>query len=505
MSKPLFANLGFLLQISGLLTIIPILMGLYFGESRAVESLSLACVAFLGVGFLLNALCERKELSFKDSYFLFLLTFILLPLIGSIPFLYTDPFASPSFIENFTNSCFESVSGFTTTGFSFIAFPENLPASLLLYRSLTELMGGVGIVFMLLAFFESRKSFNAICNSIGVDDLNGNLKKTYLYVFGLYSIGIVVFIGIFFVMGFTNIINLTSFVIDTLTGGFQPSTIQIQQYLGLAPRFFTIMLMLFGAVNFGFIYNMFIRKVRKAFSREVILFFLIIAVGTIAVSFASNIGVFDSLYHVVSMSACVGFNYIPLSSFGDTAFSILIVLMLIGGCTFSMAGGIRVCRILTFARTTKEKIEAMFDRENSDALLKKELDANDNNGGLSVSVFIVLFIFTLVLFAIIFTTMGVSFKDALLEMGSALTTNGISIGAISVSMPIGCKWLTMFAMIIGRVEIMTIIFVIFSVGKKIPIKLPSLSNAVDSIIDFIKDVLSMLLDFLRDLPSRIRS
>ena len=174
MTKRLLANLGFLLQISGLLTIFPIGLALFYNETQAAISLFLACVTFLGSGFLSNALCERKDLDFKGSNFLFLATFIVLPLIGALPYFYLDLspaiglFGSSSILDTFTNGLFESVSGFTTTGFSFISAPEALPSSIRVYRSLTELMGGVGIVFLLLAFFESKKSLNNLSNSTGI-------------------------------------------------------------------------------------------------------------------------------------------------------------------------------------------------------------------------------------------------------------------------------------------------------------------------------------------------
>ena len=468
MSNRIFANLGLLLQIAGLLTILPIGIGLYFNEPQAVISLFLACVGFLGCGFLLNALCERKDLDFKCSNLLFLATFIIMPLIGAIPYFYIapDPFGSANILDKFTNGYFESVSGFTTTGFSFITNPDVLPKSLLIYRSLTELMGGVGIVFLLLAFFQSRKSLNNLSNSLGIDNVNGNLKKTYFSVFAIYGGYILVFTGIFYALGFTNLVNTGTFVIDTLTGGFQPSTLQFQQYLSLAPKICITVLMLLGALNFAFSYNLFTGKLRKVISSEFAAFFLIIALGTVSVSLLSNIGVFDSLFHVVSMSSSVGYSYIPLASFGNTTLSILIVLMLIGGCTFSMAGGIRVYRIITFGKSVKENIVGLLVREHAIAKPKKTTSANGSLENLSATVSILLFIFILVVFAVIFTTIGVTFTDAIFEVGSALTTNGISMGATTVTMGIGYKWLMIAAMTIGRVEILSILIALVAFRRK---------------------------------------
>jgi trk system potassium uptake protein TrkH len=475
MSSRIYANLGFLLQIAGLLTILPIAVGLVFEETETVVALFLACVTFLGCGFLLNALCERKDLDFKSSNVLFLAAFIVLPLIGALPYLYSDPFKSLNVFDRFTNSFFESVSGFTTTGFSFIANAETLPKSLLIYRSLTELMGGVGIVFLLMAFFQSKqKSLNTLSNSLGVENVNGNLKKTFLSVLAIYGGYVLAFTAIFFFLGFSNLINTGTFMIDTITGGFQPSEQQFQQYLSLAPKILIIVLMLLGSLNFAFSYNLFTRKLRKMFSWEIALFVVIILLGTASVSLLGNIGALDSLFHVVSMSSSTGYYYIPLTSFSSTIISIFIVLMLIGGCTFSMAGGIRVSRLIAFAKSIKESIRSVLVKENiipepiSEPILEplKDMNSNGRLENFSASVAILLFTVVLVVFAVIFTTIGVSFTDALFEVGSALTTNGISMGATTVLMPIGYKWLMIGAMTIGRVEILSILIAIIAYRSK---------------------------------------
>src|SRR4030042_6161608 len=135
------------------------------------------------------------------------------------------------------------------------------------------------------------------------------------------------------------------------------------------------------------------------------------------------------------------------------------MLMLIGGCAFSMAGGIRVSRLITFARSMKHSIEDVLIKEKVMSEPEAPEEAN-NHEYLPALVSILLFVFTLVIFALLFTSMGVSFTDALFEVGSALSTNGISMGATTISMPIGYKWLMIVAMTIGRVEILSILIAI---------------------------------------------
>ena len=121
-----------------------------------------------------------------------------------------------------------------------------------------------------------------------------------------------------------------------------------------------------------------------------------------------------------------------------------------------MAGGIKIYRVISFLRSTKQSVKGILIKEK---VIQEKSKSAEVNGveNLSALVAIVLFVATLVVFSIIFSTIGVSFSDALFEVGSALTTNGISMGATTVLMPIAYKWLLIIAMIIGRIEIIPIL------------------------------------------------
>jgi len=414
----------------------------------------------------MNALCERKDLDFKSSCVLILLAFLLMSLIGAIPYVYNDPFNSPNPIERFTNAYFESVSGFTTTGFSFIPNSDALPKSFLIYRSVTELMGGVGIVFLLLAFFHSRKSLNGLGNALGIERIGDNLKRMFFSVFLIYSAYVIVFTIIFYVLGFQDVVKTGSFVIDTITGGYAPSPSQFQQYLSIPARVCIIILMFVGSVNFSFNYHLFTRKPKKALSKEFLLYSLIIVISTILIFSLTGRGPLTSLFHVVSMSSSTGYDYINIpGAFDDTVKSIFILLMILGGCGFSMAGGVKMFRIISFLKSVKQSIEGILIKEKVIQEQGEEAGVK-NSEHFSILVSILLFVTTLFIFSIIFSTIGVSFTDALFEVGSALTTNGISMGATTVAMHIGYKWLLITAMLIGRIEIIPILIALSPYKRK---------------------------------------
>jgi len=479
MSKSILANLGFLLQIGGLLTLLPILVGLYYNEIESLVSIFLGSVCFLACGFLLNALCQRRDLDFKSSCAFVVIAFLALSLIGAVPYVYSDPFNSTNPAERLTNALFESVSGFTTTGFSFIT-SEDLPRSILLYRSVTELMGGVGIVFLLLFFFHSEKSISSLGNTLGIENLNGDMRKTFVMVFLIYGVYIIIFSLLFYVFGIWDAVRAVSLVIDTITGGFSPSPRQFQQYLSIPFLVCFLVLMFVGSVNFSFNYNLLTRKLKQSLSKEIRIYLLVIVTGTISIVAVSGMDAFDALFHVVSMSSSTGFDYIGISTMNDTVLSIFLLLMILGGCAFSMAGGIKMSRIMSFLRLLKHDVNETLRKE---VATEEDLAINEKIGVeyTSAAVSILLFVGTLFFFSTMFSTIGVSFTDALFEVGSALTTNGISMGATTVSMPTGYKYLLMTAMIIGRVEIMTILV---AVWKHQRINLNSLWNRMRELMRF---------------------
>jgi trk system potassium uptake protein TrkH len=460
MNRKLLANIGFLLQISGILTLLPILAGFYYNEINAVISVLLTSVAFLGSGFLLNSLCERKDLDFKSSCVLMVISFIIMGLIGSIPYIYLDPFGSVGVIDRFTNGFFESVSGFTTTGFSLIPETNTVPYTLNLFGSVTELIGGIGIVFMLLVFFQKGDSLNSLREAVGVEELEENIRKTYSIILLVYGAYIVLFTVIIFLIGDLDFVRSFCLVIDTLTGGFSPSSTELAA-MGISVQTCLLALMFIGSVNFSFIYRILTRKLTWGLSREVQLYILVIVTSTILFTLSSGVGVFDSLFHVLSMSSSTGFDYIGIGGLNQVSISILILVGLLGGCGFSMAGGIKMFRLVFFGKSIHHSVvDTVRDVEYIPE--ERPIEGNHHAGIASANVSIIIFLFITLVFSVILATSGASFFSSLFEIGSALSTNGATLGITAPSLGLGYKYLLIACMLIGRVEVMTVLVAVFT-------------------------------------------
>ena len=436
--RRIVCNLGFLLQVTGLLLFLPIAIGLQAGELAAVSSLIATCFLSFGVGFVFNSFAERKELDERTSLWLMLSAFAILPLVLMVPYIWNNVFHAGNLLDLFTNAYFETVSGFTTTGFSFIANPASLPTSLLFYRSLVEFIGGVGFVYILVAFLYPSESLDDFCEASGIEKLTDNLKKVFAAIILIYTLFVVIFTAIFFTYS-NNLIVSSCAAIDILTGGYQPN---ISAGIGIF-QVSILVLMLLGSLNFSFHYNLFTLKIRKLLTPEIKFYLEFLAVVTVVISFLAWINPFDSLFHVVSMASSTGIEYVNIASTPIAAKVLFILVGLAGGCAFSMAGGIRMNRI-------HQLVNAL--RRNDDKPTRDELK--------SILVFIISFVILLLLLSLVFSTVGISFLDSVFEVGSALTTNGVSMGITTIALPLGYKWLLIFAMVVGRVEMVNLFKII---------------------------------------------
>jgi trk system potassium uptake protein TrkH len=435
------ANFGFFLQITGLLLALPIAIGLQNAEVQAVASIIATCFISFGVGFILNSYCERKELDETKSLLLMIITFTILPLVLMIPYVWNNVFSSGNPFDLLTNAYFETVSGFTTTGFTFIANTQILPISLLFYRSLVEFIGGVGFVYLLVAFLYPNRSLGAFAEAFGMEKISDNLRKVFLLVMFVYTSFVVLFTVVFYFVYSPDLVVASTAAIDILTGGYQPN---VTAGFGVF-QISIIVLMLLGSLNFRFYYNLFHLRIRSALTREVKLYLEIIAGATILLAVLAWVNPFDSLFHVISMMSSTGVDYIGVAVTPIAAKVAFIIVMLIGGCTFSMAGGIRIQRIRLLLDALRRKGNQP-DREELKVVLTS----------------IVSFLVILLVLSLIFSTIGISFLDSLFEVGSAFTTNGISMGITTVTIPLGYKWLLILAMVLGRIEIVSVFKVLSS-------------------------------------------
>jgi trk system potassium uptake protein TrkH len=466
--RALLANMGFVLQMSGIFLILPIIVAFAFNETSAVIALFLAATAFFVLGFASNALCERKELTFKQSCTLIVLVFVLLSVIGSIPYIYISISAGEQYVAKVvTDGVFESASGFTTTGFSVINNLSAIPKSILFYRGLTQFIGGIGIVLVLLAFFYPEAKLQEFSRGMGFSK-NEKIKKTFLIITSVYCTYTAVMIIAGFVSGYHDIISLSSLIFSAVsTGGFAPFNDITSAATQFPLNFILILSMILGATNFIVLAALFKGKIKEFIKSEISVFLGIAIVSILITTIFFKLSEVDSAFHVISFMSTTGLGYLPQSSYSDGLKLLFIFLMFIGGASFSTAGGIKIYRfILLFKVAKKAVVDEITEQDTPVKLFGKEY----SNAEIIQSLGLVVLMAVIILVSSFIVSSYGNYPpiDSIFDVTGAIATTGLSVGVAGPSLVLELKWLFVFLMIIGRVEIIAF-FTIFS-RKKEPSK-----------------------------------
>ncbi len=455
--RPVLSNLGFVMQIAGIFLLFPIVSAFYLNETSTLISFFVTGFSFFVLGFVLNALSERAEMSYKQSCILLSASFFMLSLIGSIPYLWNNPFGQESALNVFTNSFFESVSGFTTTGFSLIGDMSAVPRSLAFYRSLTELIGGLGIVLIILAFFYKGNTIQNISRVISLVDISKNLRRSFVSIMAVYLIYLAILTGAFYFIGFTNVLDVVSTVLGGLmTGGLSPVT-DFSVFAAYPANVLLAVSMLLGSVSFIVHYKIFSIRIREALKKELFIFLGIIVAATALIYLVYRLDVSETLFHVISASSTTGFSTWDYSVFSHNLKLIFVVLMFIGGMSISTAGGVKVLRLAVFVKSVPKLIKSL--------LLDKDVETgfegkSYSNRDMAVNMALILLSVTAIFAgSLIFTAAGFSFVDSVFETTSAFSTAGLSSGIVSLSLLVHLKWVLIFLMLIGRIEIIPFLII----------------------------------------------
>lgn len=463
----LLANMGFILQISGVFILVPIVVSFILGETEAALALFMTATCFLVLGFLTNSMCERRDMSFKQSCALIVLVFVLLSVIGSIPYLYIG-FSDGTFLQHLTDGLFESVSGYTSTGFSVVPDLSVLPQSIILYRGLTEFIGGIGIVVVLLAFFYPEAKLREFAKSMGITKTNHKIKRTFLFIIAVYCAVTIIMVVLGYVGGFHDLINLASVIFAAMsTGGFSPvndlTPLISQPPLNIIVPF----CMVFGASNFLVLATLYRRKIREFINSETTVFLVMVVIATGVLTFFFRYDTYLAGFHVISAMSTSGFSYVAIAGLNDSVKLFLVLLMFIGGASFSTAGGIKLYRFLLVIKSIPQTVAFTIvgkDTKNSKiSLLNKKYTYSEV---MQATTMIFLTAVAIFISSFIVSYYGYKPVNAIFDCTSAVATTGLSAGVVGPTLPLELKWMFMLLMILGRVEIMVFLVALSRVRER---------------------------------------
>jgi len=446
--KAILGNLGFVLQFAGVLLLVPAIVATILSETEIATGIYLNTVLLLVTGFFLNSYGEKASLNLRQASILVFTSLFLLTLFGTTPYLYiSTPDVAP--VDAFSNAFFSSAAGFTTGGISLYDTPEDLPQSFTFYRSFTQLVGGMSFIYLVITAFYPESKLQSMRGFISGRTLHmRELFGTITIIFALYIVIVALLLWIF---GERNMMDNFSLAMSTLaTGGFLPNSTILQDLLW-QEEIVLIGAMILGALPFTFHYG-FVRKkfLSPKLGKEVLAYFLILISATLLFMLVSDFNPLDSAFYSVSASTTAGLQRESLSILNPAAHGILIILMIIGGCGFSTAGGIKIFRLFHL-----KNFRNILNKERRNLLpseIKKEVYS-------TIIILALIPIIALITAGHLATIENVSYENAFFESIGVITTGGLSAGVIDLDTDSSTKVILAFLMIFGRLEIIAIIYI----------------------------------------------
>jgi trk system potassium uptake protein TrkH len=408
----------------------------------------------------------REKITTREGYLSVTMGWIALVLAGSLPFLYSNT------IDGFTNCLFESVSGFTTTGASILTDIEGMPRSMLLWRSMTHWIGGIGIILLVIIILPTLK-----VGGYSLFSLESSLKhkilprtKSVAGVMLMIYITLTVAEIILLTAGGMELFDSICHSFGTVaTGGFSTKNDSIAGYSGYIQYVITIFMFL-AATSYVVFYYI----VRKNFSRlsgnEEFWFYLFFTIASVVVvtmilltgsERSFELAFRHSLFEVVSTISTTGYATNDYTLWPQGAYMVIFLLIFAGGSTGSTTGGIKMARHLITIKNLRNTI-IRLQHPNAVTPVKLNDKVVPDNINSLMSVFIQLYIILFIAGALIMVLTGIPADEAAGASAASISCVGPGLGASGNMGNFAhfngvSKYTMMLLMIIGRLEIFTFI------------------------------------------------
>lgn len=361
-------TLGWLMLFEAAFFLVPIITAIVYFESALLGFIGALLVsALLGV-LLIRRKPQSTALYARDGFVIVALSWIVLSIFGAFPFLFSG--STSSFID----ALFESVSGFTTTGASIFGNVEALPRSILMWRSFTHWVGGMGVLVFIMAFLPLGGGHNmhimrAESPGPSVSKLVPKVKNTAIILYAIYfAMTLIQFISL--VIAGMSVFDAVNTAFATAgTGGFGIYNDSHASF-SAAQQIITTVFMLLFSINFNSYYLVLRAKFKEAFNSEVRVFLIIVlsAVALITLNIFRTAPQFESLGDAIRHSAFTVASLISTTGFATENFdlwpelskTLLVLIMFIGACAGSTGGGIKVSRIVILFKGFAREVRTLL-------------------------------------------------------------------------------------------------------------------------------------------------
>jgi trk system potassium uptake protein TrkH len=424
------------------------------------------------LSLILRSFVKRPtELTIREGFLTVTLSWLTLSLLGSIPFLVSG------FIPNFTDAFFETMSGFTTTGASILTDIEALPKSLLLWRDMTQWLGGMGVIALAVAIFPylgvgGFQLFKAEVPGPIKDKIAPRISETarilwVVYLFFTIAETILLMFG-----GISFFESLCTTFGTLATGGFSPRNSSIGAHPSPYIHYIVIFFMFIAGVNFSLHYWALRGKLGHYFKNSEFRFFgmmICIALGLIMAARWMGGEIFSeglfrsSLFQTISIVTTTGFVTCDYEQWPFVTQIILLALMFLGGCTSSTGGGIKHVRVLVLFKEMGSELKKLFHPH---GIFPVRLGGKPVPENIISNVVVFIALYTLIFFfgVLAMAGLGLDIDTSIGAVAATLGNVGPGIGSVGPTdsyshLPILGKWVLSFLMMTGRLEIFTVLVI----------------------------------------------
>ena len=444
---------------------------IYYDDQNHINTFLLCSLITISFGFLLRFLTKDEknaEIKKRDGYLIVVSGWLCMTFFGTLPYLLTDS------IPSFTDAFFETMSGFTTTGSTILDEIESLPKSILFWRSMTQWIGGMGIIVLTIAILPllgigGMELFVAEAPGPTKDKIHPRIKETakrlWIIYFSLTALETVVLM--FFGLSFFDSINHS--LTTTSTGGFSTKQESIAAFQNPFVEAVIVIFMFLAGTNFTMIYFGLKMKFRKIVNNDefkwylsaVFVLILLLSFYRTHTSSSDFIHAFREIsFQVVSIITTTGYATADYTLWGSFLTFIFFLFLFSGASAGSTSGGIKIVRIILLIKNgLLEFKRRLHPKAVIPVMLNKQVISSTITYNLLAFIFLYLFVFTLG--SIFLSFLGVDMLTSISAVASAVGNVGPGIADVGPSssfsqLPTSAKWILSLLMLMGRLELFTV-------------------------------------------------
>lgn len=473
-TRMVFRTMGALLLIEAVFMTMALFVSLWYGEADSgVFLLSTIITLLAGVIGLLVGRRAESRMGEREGYVIVAMVWVVFSAFGLLPYYLSGQ------VPSLTDAWFESMSGFTTTGATIIPDLEVITHGLLFWRSLTQWIGGMGIIVLSIAILpifglNGMQLYAAEVSGLTYEKVSPRIADTAKMMWSIYVLLTVTEVVALWLCGMDMFDAVCHSFSTIATGGFSTHNNSLEYYDSAAIHYTVTFFMFISGINFVMLIYLLRGKTRYFFKDEELRWYSV-AVAMFAVLLTVGLYVArpgwsgvemerafrDSIFTVISSMTSTGYTISDYMYWPVVAWVVIFFLMLTGACAGSTAGGIKWVRL---AIIMKNGVAEFQRRIHPNAIIPVKLNekAVPQQTINNIMAFLIFYVFIIVVTVVIFCATGVDFDEAIGSAVSAIGNVGISIGQFGpagtyAEFPVVAKWVMSFVMLIGRLEIFTVL------------------------------------------------